>query len=543
MKRFTTLFAAVLTVTAIFTPRAAAYKSISYLYGGTTNTYLQRMQRVGDCINIVSPDYYECGTNGTIIYTKLPDPLLIAAMRDRKISVTPFLSNHWNRENARKMLANRAACASWIAASVAQYGLDGLDIDIQNINENDRADFTDFIRLLRGALPQSASLTVCVAPNPYNTNVGWQGGYDYAALSEYCDHIFMMTYDESYEGGEPGAVSSYNFIRKSIEYGLKYVAPEKLMLGIPFYGRYWSSNGTKGAAWTLNDIEYLVETTNAVTWYDETKECARATIVVGADDNVTTWGGRKVAAGTYDVWYDDARSYEKKLALVRHYGIRGAGSWALGQEPAWMWDNYAAWLNGLPFNDIEAHWAQSYIIGLYGQGIIYGKSAKTFEPQSTLTRAEAASLLLRLAGVSEGNGGAAAFNDTQNHWANAAIASAKSVGLVNGMSATVFEPDRAVTREEFAVMAERYTNIEDTLNLHDSVYTDVSETTNAWSNAAIVKLSVNNVLNGYGDGTFRPRADITRAEAAKVVTMLGGLPTRFVNGEVLPEIENGAGPR
>jgi hypothetical protein len=352
-----------------------------------------------------------------------------------------------------------------------------------------------------------------------------------------------MTYDESYEGGEPGAVSSFNFIKKSIEYGLKYVAPEKLMLGIPFYGRYWSSNGTKGAAWTLNDIEHLIKTTNAATWYDETKECARATIVVGAGDNVTTWGGRKVAAGTYDVWYDDARSYEKKLALAREYGIRGVGSWALGQEPAWVWDNYAAWLNGLPFGDIKDHWAQSYIIGLYERGIVTGKTPKSFEPQSSLTRAEAAALLLRLAGVEAGNGGAAAFNDTQNHWANGIIASAKSVGLVNGMSATRFEPDRAVTREEFAVIAERYTNIEDTLDLHDSIYSDVSETANPWSNAAIVKLSVNNVLNGYGDGTFRPRESITRAEAAKLITLLGGLPTRFVNGEVLPPVENGAGPR
>ena len=545
MKKFAALIAVALTVTLALTPSAWAYESISYLYGGTTDTYLRRMERTGDCIDIVSPDYYECGTDGTIIYTKLPDLRLTAAMHDRKITVTPFLSNHWNRANARLMLANRTACAAWLGASIAEHGLDGIDVDIQNINEADREDFVDFIRLLRAALPASASLTVCVAPNPYYTSVGWQGGYDYAELAKHCDHIFMMTYDESYEGGAPGAVSSYGFIKKSIEYGLQYVPPEKLMLGIPFYGRYWSSTGAKGLAWTLNDIEHLISVTDAETWYDESKECARATIIVGEGDNVTTWGGRRVAAGVYDVWYDNARSYERKLALVREYGIRGVGSWALGQEPAWMWDNYAAWLNGLPFNDIENHWAQSFIIALHERGIINGKTPKSFAPQDSLTRAEAAALLLRLANIDPKSvaPGATEFADLQNHWARETVAAARSVGLVDGVSATQFQPDRAVTREEFAVMAERYTNIADTLDLTERIYTDVSPEGNTWSNAAIVKLSVNRVLDGYGDGTFRPRGTITRAEAAKVITRLTELPTRFVAGEVLPRTGEGAGPR
>ena len=546
MKRIIrTILCVAVTLSAAAGARTAAFESITYLYGGTTDTYLRRMERVGECIDIVSPDYYECGTDGTIIYTKQPDPLLIAAMQSRNLAVTPFVSNHWNRENARKMLTNRAACAEWLGASVKKYGLDGLDIDIQNINEADRADFVDFIRRLREALPSEASLTVCVAPNPYYTSIGWQGGYDYAELAKHCDHVFMMTYDESYEGGEPGSVASYGFIKKSIEYGLQYVPPEKLMLGIPFYGRYWSSLGAKGSAWTLNDIEHLISLAGAETWYDEARECARATIIVGENDDVKTWGGRKVAPGTYDVWYDNARSYERKLSLVREFGIRGVGSWALGQEPAWMWDNYAAWLNGLPFNDIENHWAQSFIIALHERGIISGKSPMLFAPQDNLTRAEAATLLLRLTGVAPNSvaDGDAQFKDLHGHWAAEAVAAARKVQLVAGVSPTHFEPDRTVTREEFAVMAERYTSLSDTLDLTERIYSDVSPETNSWSNAAILKLTVNGVLNGYDDGTFRPRNTITRAEAAKVITLLAELPTRFVDGSILPPTDEGAGPR
>jgi len=517
------------------------FQSITYLYGGTTDTYLRRVDKTGNCIDIVSPDYYECGADGSIIYTKLPDPLLVASMHSRRIFVTPFLSNHWDRAKARAMLENREANARWIAESVAAYGLDGLDIDIQNINENDREAFVDFIKILREALPADKSLTVCVAPNPYFTNVGWQGGYDYAELAKHCDHVFMMTYDESYDGGDPGPVASYGFIKKSIQYGLQHVPPEKLMIGLPFYGRYWSSPGLRGAAWTLNDIEHLISVTGGETWYDAEKDCARATITVPDGAEVYTWGGRRVAAGTYDVWYDNAQSYEKKLALVREFGLRGVGSWALGQEPQWMWENYAAWLNGLPFSDIENHWAQSYIVALHEQGIINGKTERLFAPNDSLTRAEAAALLVRLAGVKVGGG--TVFEDMHGHWAAGIVAAAREVGLVSGTGAQRFEPNRAVTREEFAVIADRYLNIEDTLDLTERIYSDVSPADNTWSNAAIIKLSVNGVLGGYGDGTFRPRNGITRAEAAKVLTELQKLPTRFVDGEVIPRTEKGAGPR
>ena len=538
MKRFSTgrVFAVIVIAASLLTSTASATyrtrESLMYLYGGTTQTYLSRVDKTGDSISIVAPDYYETGDDGGILYTKVPDSLLISSMQTKGIEVTPFVSNHWDRAQARAMLARSTEAVEFLAESVREYGLDGLNIDLQNINKDDREAFVSFIARLRTAMPTGSSLTVCVAANPYGTDAGWQGGYDYAALAGHCDCIFMMTYDESYNGGPAGPVASYKFIENSIKNGLKYVPPEKLMLGIPFYGRYWTDT-VRGAAWTVSDIEHLIALTGAVPWYDEKNECARVTITVGKNDNLTTWGGTRLAAGVYDVWYENARSYEKKLALVREYDLRGVGCWALGQEPSWMWDSFSVWLDGNQFTDITGHWASSYILDLNDQGIIKGVSTGKFAPEIGLTRAEAAALLVRIAGIEEKTG-AAAFSDTANHWANGTIAAARDVGLVNGVSATKFEPERRITREEFAVMAERYTNITDTLDLYAPLFSDVSQSGNPWSNAAIIKLSVNRVFGGYPDGTFRPQHGITRAEAAKVVTVLMKLPTRFVNGSVLP---------
>jgi spore germination protein YaaH len=520
---------------------AAAYESLTYLYGSTTATYLNRVERTGDNLDVVAPDYFEVDENGDMKYTKSVDPLLIAAMHDKNITVTPFLSNHWNRANARAMLAKRTQAAAVLAGAVSQHGLDGLDIDIQNITDADRAAFSDFIRLLRAAMPQGKTLTVCVAANPYYTNVGWQGAYDYAELNKYCDHIFIMTYDESFEGGDPGPVASYWFIETSIKYALQYVPKEKIMIGIPFYGRYWTS-ASKGLAWTLADIEWLVANTDAAVTYDETRACANAVITIPQGTTVTTWGGKKVTGGVYNVWYDNARSFERKLALVREYGIKGVGSWALGQEPASVWDSYAAWLNGYLFSDVRDHWAQSYIIGLKNRGIITGKTDKLFEPEGSLTRAEAAVILVRLA-LGEPEAGGAPFSDTADHWARDYIAAAYDTELVTGVTDTRFEPNRAVTREEFAALAARYTNIEDAFDMTEPLYSDVSAENNPWSNAAIVKLSLNNVLAGYPDGAFRPGEPITRAQAAKVVTLLAELPTRFLLDEILPLEKVHMGPR
>jgi len=207
------LAAALLALAVILSGATArAAEHITYLYGGTTATYLKRMEKTGGAVNVVSPDYFETSADGSVIYTKNPDATLLAAMHDIDVKVTPFLSNHWRQAEARAMLSRREEAAAWLANAVNAHKLDGLDIDIQNITYKDRANFTDFIRLLREKLPGDKTLTVCVAANPYNTSVGWQGGYDYAALAAHCDHVFMMTYDESYETSAPGAVASFWFV-------------------------------------------------------------------------------------------------------------------------------------------------------------------------------------------------------------------------------------------------------------------------------------------------------------------------------------------
>ena len=143
-------------------------------------------------------------------------------------------------------------------------------------------------------------------------------------------------------------------------------------------------------------------------------------------------------------------------------------------------------------------------------GWVNGMSAETFAPDAGLTRAQAATMLVRRLGLPAEANAAYSFDDTSGNWAEAYINTARKNGIINGVGDNLFAPDRPVTREEIAVMLNnilRYTCSETA-----GVFSDVSGQANPWSYEAIFALSENDVITGYPDGSFHPRSTVTRAE-------------------------------
>lgn len=524
IKRYFLLF---IVFALAFQFNSYAYESVTYLYAGNTTTYIKSVERTGTNLKTVCPDYFEINSNGTLKSSIKADPLFVQTMHAKGIKVTPYLSNNWDRTLGRAAIANQGTFVTALVEKVLELGCDGVNIDIQNLNEADRNAFTVFIKLLRATLPTSKLISVCVAPNPWGVTTGWQGSYDYAALGKVSDQIFIMAYDEHYTGSTPGAVASFPFVENSVKYALKYVPSSKIVMGIPFYGRYWKQGASKGGyGITVSDVERLVATYKTTTWYDAKAQCARATLTVSATDNVVIWGSEKLSAGTYDIWYENEASIEKKLSLVSKYSLLGAGSWALGQEPDHFWRNYSVWLIGKPFIDIENNWAQSYIIDLYQKGLISGMPGKRFEPNGNLTRAEAAALFVKMLQL-ENETSTETFSDTIGHWAKKQIAIVKKYGIFKGYENNLFYPERKITREEYAVICDKVLFSADTVDFSQRIYSDVSPETNIWSNKSIIVLSMNNILSGYPDGTFKPKGTITRAEAVRVISAMLDYPGGF----------------
>ncbi len=490
--------------------------NLTYLYAGTTSIYINNIDRCKGAVNVVCPDYLEIYESGDLKILPKADEDFVKAMHARGIKVIPFLSNHWERELGRAALNNRTQLAEQILSAVNQFNFDGVNIDIENLTHDDRSNYTDFIRLVRQKLPPDKTVSIAVAANPYGSYHGWAGSYDYKALGNLCDFILVMTYDESYYGSLEGPVASSSFVENSMKYALTQIPANKLLLGIPFYGRYWKQGATVGGnALTAYDIEALMSKYNGKVTYDKNTQTAKVTVEIKPGDNKSTvWGGRVLGQGKYYIYYDNEQSIKYKLNLVHKYNLLGTGSWCLGQESLRTWDYYERWLNGKYFNDILGHFAQDDIMALANKGWMIGVSSASFAPNRTLTRAEAAIVMVRALGL-EDQPPAEPYSDTVQHYARDMIGIARKYQIMLGVGDNKFEPNKPLTREQMAMILDRILVLPNPAK--SNPFTDISPEKNPLSYDAIMRLAANDIAKGSVDGRYVPEGYVHRGELAAFI--------------------------
>lgn len=496
---------------------------MSYIYFGQPDKYIDAVNQTKGSLDMVSPSYFDVNTDGSLQLTDSLDENFVAAMHAQGIKVVPFLSNHWDRNVGIAAMNNKEALVKQIARAIETYNLDGVNVDIENITEKQRDAFTKFVQMLRAAIPAHKEVSVAVAANPEGWDAGWYGAFDYAALGKASDYLMLMTYDESYEGGDPGPVASLPFVEKSIQEALKVVPSNKLVVGIPFYGRYWKSDGTmKGLGIQNTVVEQLVQRYGGKTVYDEASQAPRASFVIPAGNPGTSVHGIKLTSGSYTVWYENDRSIQAKLSLVQKYNLKGAGNWSLNEEADSTWDYYTAWINNAAYRDIIGHWAESSIEYVTDKGWMTSMTSNLFQPNSSLTRAQAAAVLVRMTGAALDPGAPTSlyWDVPKNHWAAADIRIAKQKGFIGGRADGSFGPNQPVTREELAAMLSRVLKLPQS-SANTLEFSDVDS--DRWSAEAIQSLTDYGIVHGYKDGTFRPRQPVTRAEMAAMLQSVDNL--------------------
>lgn len=171
------------------------------------------------------------------------------------------------------------------------------------------------------------------------------------------------------------------------------------------------------------------------------------------------------------------------------------------------------------FHDVSAgYWAVDAIAHSYARGYFKGEGEGRFAPERAITRGEFVSILGRMAGASTSNT-ATAFGDVPSGAYYAGyVAWAQSKGIVAGVSQGRFEPNRTITREEMAVMLNKFLASQNK-SYAATGYGNFSDggSIAGWAKDSVDKMTRQGLLSGMGNGDFAPKANFSRAQAAQVL--------------------------
>lgn len=173
--------------------------------------------------------------------------------------------------------------------------------------------------------------------------------------------------------------------------------------------------------------------------------------------------------------------------------------------------------------DYDNHWAKEAITKWSEKEVLEGYEDGTFKPNNKVTRGELAAIIVRVFGLTD-TSAAEKYTDVEaTKWYASDIAKVSSAGIMNDYEDGTFKPNQEATREEAAyAIAKGYKVAAKETNVTFKDQAQISD----WAEAEIASLVAGGYLNGNPDGTFRPTASLTRAEA---VTMVDKITADLVN--------------
>lgn len=223
---------------------------------------------------------------------------------------------------------NRDVFIQNLRNEINQFKYDGINIDMENLNLEDRDSFSLLIKNLSDALKHDGKVvTVSVPANTGDSRANpWSPWFDYEKLGQYSDGLMIMTYDEHNPRTKPGPSASVDWTEATIRYALKQgVPPSKILLGIAGYG--WDWDTTAGEEAKYSSYEELMG--------QKTKY--KAKVVWDASSQTPHFSYVDEKQHNHQVWFENSDSLRLKLDLVEKYNLRGIGIWRLGLEDPMYW--------------------------------------------------------------------------------------------------------------------------------------------------------------------------------------------------------------
>jgi spore germination protein YaaH len=335
--------ASLLVVVALYASTAGAQGAERlFYYVDREDSYRSLVAHV-DQITVLGPQVYTVDSLG-LVYGSL-DRRVIELTRARGVKLMPLVVNEgFNQAALHRLLADTAARARAIGSLVElcrRNAYWGIQFDIENVNIQDRdrysAWFSDAARALHAAGFMISAAIVhqtddLPGPTGYHRFLAdsWRT-FDLEALGTAADFLSVMSYDQHTRRTPPGPVAGIPWVRAVAEHFLRYVPADKLSLGIPLYGDYWSARSDPSP-------DRVRTTANSVSWFWGSGLAERNGATVKWDDVQQVPYAQLDVGGTFEwLFLENARSFGAKVALMREKKLRGFSAWVLGPEDPGIW--------------------------------------------------------------------------------------------------------------------------------------------------------------------------------------------------------------
>lgn len=285
-------------------------------------------------LNVISPTWFKISDNEGN-FTSFASQDYVNKAHDMGLEVWALVENIEYKDSIDMytILSSTTTRAKLIDGLVEQalaYGIDGINVDFEQISMDCGEHYIEFIREL--SIPCRQYGIVLSVDNYVPT--GYTDHYDREEQGVVADYVIIMGYDEHYAGGsEAGSVASINFVEDGIEKTVNQVPSNKVINAIPFYTRIWETKEGQLSSQAVGmDVaeEFVAYHNIQVEWNEETCQ---------------NYGEYTDGTSLFQVWLEDESSIEVKLNIMDKYQIGGVASWRLGYEKPEIWDVIEEYLN------------------------------------------------------------------------------------------------------------------------------------------------------------------------------------------------------
>lgn len=273
-------------------------------------------------MNVIAPTWFVIKNNDGDIRSVANDKYALNC-HGRKLQVWATVNNFDLGNIDEKLVFSntmtRRKMIDKILREVSVNNLDGINLDIEQLPDDAGEDYTEFVRELSIELNKVGCILSLDTYIPYNFNKQ----YNLKEYNDFCDYVIIMAYDEHYSGSKVvGSVSSINYVRDAINLSLASINKEKLIIGLPFYTRIWTTKVDGSVSSIAGAAEKLEESAKAqglkFTFDEETCQ---------------NYGSKTTLEGDLvECWMEDDTSLGYKMNEIRNADLAGTAAWKLTQE-------------------------------------------------------------------------------------------------------------------------------------------------------------------------------------------------------------------